>query len=145
MKRLAFLTALIAGGSAAYAQPWYHPYNRDTYREPYRTENPYERRQFGWEAIADRYSTDSARQFINPGDRAFRRLRIEVVEGRALLTKIVIEFANGGTQVLTMRRPLSAGYNRVRDIDLNGGWRRINRIVVYSDPRFQGSFSIFGT
>src|SRR5262249_55453052 len=100
-----------------------------------------------WTPLAERYSTDSERQFIEPGGQAFRRLRLEGVEGRPRITKVVIEFAGWRghrVQVVNLHRPL-VGYNRVRDIELNGGGEPINRIVVYADPRFGGEYSVFGT
>ena len=144
MKRLAFIAALIAGASTAYAQGWYHPYNPYN-NEPNRTEH--EGWRGGWQPLAERYSAQQDRQFIAMGDRPLHRLRIEAAEGRPKITKIVIEFGgrfNGQTQVVSLYRPL-AGYNRARDNELNGRDRPVRRIIVYSDPRFGGEYSVFGT
>ena len=59
------------------------------------------------------------------------RLRIEAVEGRPVIAKIGIQFADGSTQAV--ERPLNWN-RRVFDIDLNGHGRRVNRVIVYSNP-----------
>jgi hypothetical protein len=145
MKRLAFIAAILTSASAAYAQGWYRPYNPYN-NEPHVTEHL----RGGWEPLAERYQA-SERQDINlgPNTRPFHRIRIEAVEGRPKIDKVVIQFGSGSKryrsqQVVTMYRPLE-GYNRARDIEVNGGERQINRIVVYADPRFGGEYSVFGT
>jgi hypothetical protein len=136
MKRLAFIAAILTSASAAYAQGWYRPYNN--------TPQPYhygEHWRGGWEPLADRYSTDSERQFIDPGPRPLRRLRVEAVDGRPVIDQIAVQYADGTTQVI--HRPLR-WRERVRDIDLNGGARRVNRVIVYANTRSQGTYSVFG-
>ena len=136
MKRLAFIAAILTSASAAYAQGWYRPYNNQPSHYGER-----DHLRGGWESLADRYSTDSERQFIAPGPRPLRRLRIEAVDGRPVIDQIAIQFANGTTQVI--RRPLRWD-QRVRDIDLNGGARHVNRVIVYANPRSRGTYSVFG-
>src|SRR5262249_24057340 len=123
MKRLALIAAILTSASAAYAQGWYRPYNN----EPYRVDHDRDRLQGGWTPLADRYSTESERQFIDPGPRPLRRLRLEAINGRPVIDQIAIQYADGTTQVI--RRPL-AWSQRVRDIDLNGGARHVNRVIV---------------
>jgi hypothetical protein len=147
MKRLAFIAAILTSASAAYAQGWYRPYNN----QPYHVEHDREHFRGGWEPLAERYEANSQRQDIvlGPNSRPFHRIRIEGVEGRPKIDRVVIEFGSGPKeyrtrQVVNLYRPLDGG-NRARDIEVNGGERQINRIIVYADPRFGGEYSVFGT
>lgn len=144
MKRLALIAAVITSASAAYAQGWNRPYNGERYTTT-------DRWHAGWQPLAERYQASSERQDIvlGPNTRPYRRIRIEAVEGRPKIDKVVIEFGSGpkqyrSTQVVSLNRPLEGG-NRARDIEVNGGERQINRIIVYADPRFGGEYSVFGT
>jgi hypothetical protein len=148
MKRLAIIAAILTSASAAYAQGWYRPYNNNP--QPYHY-GEHEHWRGGWEPLAERYQGSSVRQDIElaPNSRPFHRIRIEAVEGRPKIDKVVIEFGSGPKQyrtrqIVNLYRPLE-GYNRARDIEVNGGERQINRIVVYADPRFGGEYSVFGT
>lgn len=142
MKRLAFIAAMLVSTSAAYAQGWYRPYNNEPYRgDRYTEHTEHDRFHHGWAPLADRYSTQSERQFIDPGPRPLHRLRLEANDGRPVIDQIAIQYADGTTQVI--RRPLGRA-TRVRDIDLNGGARHVNRVIVYANPRSQGTYSVFG-
>jgi hypothetical protein len=138
---------MIIGASPAYAQ-WWHPYNPYNH-EPYRTET--RERVQGWMPLATHYTTESERQDIvlGPDSARFHRIRLEATEGRPKITRVVLEFGSGPKQyrtrqIVNLYRPLE-GYNRVKDIEVNGGDRQINRIIVYADPRFGGEYSVFGT
>ena len=96
-----------------------------------------------WVPLARGYSASSSRQFINIGGYGrYRMLRVQGVWGEPVLVKIAIEFTNGTTQAVEYRESLPRGTGEV--IDLNGGDRRINRIIVYTDPRFRGAYSVYG-
>jgi hypothetical protein len=151
MKRIALFTAAaMAFSTIAMAQPrvvvrapevsvqW----GRERY-EGY--ENSHVRREFRgrWTPLAQGYSARTERQFINVGGPSrFRKLRIEGVRGNPVVMKIAIEFANKTTQVVEYRDTFPAGTGEV--IDLNGDTRRINRIIVYTDPSSRGAYSIYG-
>jgi hypothetical protein len=95
-----------------------------------------------WVPIARGYSAHTDRQMINVGNGRFRKIRIEAVRGQPLVTKIAIEFADQSTQAIEMDARLPAGSGEV--IDLNGGVRRVHRIIVYTDPNSRGAYSIYG-
>jgi hypothetical protein len=162
MKRIALLSALaMAIPAAAYAWPIGRTAQREepprTYardrdrdagwnRERYeRYENSHWARDFHsrWAPLARGYSANSDRQFIHIGGTGrYRKLRIESVRGEPVLLKIAIEFTDKTTQAVEYRESLPAGTGEV--IDLNGGDRRINRIIVYTDPHSRGAYSVYG-
>jgi hypothetical protein len=97
-----------------------------------------------WVTLADRTSADSNRQFINiEGRDAYRQIRIEANRGAPIIKQIAIEFADerGNPQVIRMDARLPAGEGQT--IDLNGGRRPVQRIIVYTEPG-GGSYSVFG-
>jgi hypothetical protein len=158
MKRIALLTSLaMAAPVAAYASPPVRVadvqvYERD--RDPSITvrwnHERYER--FGrsrhahdrgrWVSLGDGFSAANQRQFIAVnGVGRYRKLRIEGVRGEPVIAKVTIEFENG-TQSVEFNERLPNGAGEV--IDLNGDVRKINRIIVYTDPRSRGAYSVYG-
>lgn len=102
--------------------------------------------QAGWVTLAESYSADSERQFINLLGRGgeFRRLRIEGVRGEPMITRIAIEYMDRDMQVVDLNERLSRGEDEV--IQLHGRGQRINRIIVYTDPvRGRGRYTVYGT
>lgn len=151
MKTLALITALTVGGTtAALAQPAV----RVEVREPIvyvRERDHYDRYQDShihrdfrgrWTPLARAYSAQSERQFIHVNNGALRKLRVEAVRGRPVIEKVVIEFADRTTQAVEINSTLDNGQGEV--IDLNGGTRRVNRVIVYTNPRARGSYSVYG-
>jgi len=99
-----------------------------------------------WVTLAEHNSVDGNRQFINVrGQDAFRKIRIEASGGAPVIKQVAIEFSDdrGNAQVVRMDARLSAGQGQT--IDLNGGRRPVQRIIVYTEPQFGGSYSVFGT
>lgn len=145
MKRLALL-ALVIGGAllpGCEAQLRTEPVYATTAQPPPRPTR--ERATTSWVTLADTYSADTERQFINVLGRGgdFRKIRVEAVRGAPVITKVAIEYMDRDTQVVDLSSRLPRGEGHV--IDLNGRGQPINRIVVYSDPRYGGSYSVFGT
>jgi hypothetical protein len=152
MRRIALLTAFaMAAPVAAFAQParvyvrepevtvqW----SRDRYT---RYDDSHWSRDYRgrWQPLARAYSSRTDRQFIPVRGQQFRKLRVEAVRGAPVIQKIAIEFMNRTTQAVDLDMRLTRGEGEV--IDLNGGERRINRIIVYTDPRSRGSYSIYGS
>jgi len=164
MKSITLIAALVAGiPVVASAAPAVRVADRDdsqrTYvrDRAYDHDRPYSREHYDrydsshfsrdfrgrWVTLARAFSARSDRQFINvSGQGRFRKLRVEAVRGEPRVTKIAIEFSDRTTQAVDLDARLSAGAGEV--IDLNGGDRRINRIIVYTDPGSRGSYSIYG-
>jgi hypothetical protein len=96
-----------------------------------------------WITLADRYSAESNRQYIAiKGQDAFRRIRIEADRGAPVIRQVAIEFADTrDTQVVKLDARIAPGQGQT--IDLNGGRRPVQRIVVYTDGG-PGSYSVFG-
>jgi hypothetical protein len=154
MTRISLILALVIGTSAASAQPYPSQWqerdryesNRDT-RDHYRYDVNRHGRDFRgrWVPLAREYSARTDRQFINVQGRGgrFDKLVLKGERGAPVINKVAIEFAgNPNTQVVTLQERLPAGEAEV--INLNGN-QRINRIIVYTEPRFGGSYSVFGT
>jgi hypothetical protein len=151
MRRIALLTAIaIAAPVAAFAQPS-RVEVRDRDAQVTWTRDRYDRyddsrwsRDFRgrWAPIARNYNTSTDRQFIKLRGEQFRRIRIQGVRGRPVIQKIAIEFMNRETQAIDLDMRLRRGEGEV--IDLQGGERRINRIIVYTDTRSRGSYSLYG-
>lgn len=61
---------------------------------------------------------------------AFTTLKLDAAGGRSFIRKIMIEFENGQKQILgDVNRTLTG--NDCLTIDLDGGRRQINRVIVY--------------
>jgi hypothetical protein len=160
MRRIALLTALaIAAPIAAHAQPVRvyerdrdhdRDYDRDRRDRDSLRHDRYDRwdrshwynKGDRWEPIARNYSAQTDRQFIPLNGQRFRKIRIEGIRGQPVILKIAIEFMDRTTQAVDLNQRLPRGVGEV--IDLNGGDRRVNRIIVYPDPRFRGAYSIYG-
>jgi len=150
MKTLTFLISIGVAGAAGCTgtlrtEPTYASH-QPAYTEPVAREPVYrgDRVNTRWVTIADRYSADNDRQFISVGGGEFRRLRFEAVRGAPVVHKVAIEFVNDpNVQVIDINARMPAGESH--SIDLNGGRRQINRIVVYTEPGYGGAYSIYGT
>jgi hypothetical protein len=144
MKILPILTALALGASAGTA-----------FAEPDRPLDPYDRSTFyrhrdhrGWVTLTAPLANFHKREYIPVGRHQgrFERLRLDVGAGRVFVRQVVINFANGTSQKLLVRRLVWAGDHI--DIDLPGRARAINGVVVYTDPargrRSRGEYRISG-
>ena len=159
MKRISLLFAigLIGATATAQADP---PYRRPVPREapahygdndsPY-SHQRYDQRHWGrdfrgrWRVLAQENSAGSDRQFITLRGRGgrFERLVVHAVRGKPVIHKIAVEYLdNPNTHVIDLETRLPAGEAEVIRLD---GSQRINRIIVYTEPRFGGSYTIFGT
>jgi hypothetical protein len=165
MRGIAFLAALaLSIPTAAQAWPYgrvadrddVRRYDRDRDRDRDHNDGGWSRERYDryedshwvrdfhsrWVPLARGYSARTDRQFINLGGARYRKLRIEGVRGEPVILKIGIEFWDKTNQAVEYRESLPAGTGEV--IDLNGGERRINRIIVYTDPHSRGSYSVYG-
>jgi len=121
-------------GDAGWSRERYARYDRSHWAKDYRGR---------WVSLAQGVNSQGSRQFITVGANArFRKLRVEGVRGEPVLLKIVVEFADTTGQSVDYREVLPRGEGEV--IDLNGGDRRINRIIVYTDPHSRGTYSVYG-
>jgi hypothetical protein len=105
-------------------------WSRDTYRNR-------------WVPLAYQYSAGTNKQNIKlqgKGGR-FDRIRVEADRGAPVINQVAIEYLDGNTQVIKLNARLPRGAGEV--IRLNGD-RRINRIVVYTEPGFGGAYSVYG-
>jgi hypothetical protein len=157
MRRMTtILSVLLAAAPVVSAQPWYGnpPVQKDQrdrgvdegYRRGEQGFRPYQRfnEPGDWRLVLDRYATSGNRQFIPLGWHfgRFSRLRIEGAEGQPFVHKVAVFFMDGSEQVIDIERPLPAGTGVI--VNLNGGLRGIRRLVVYTQPDYQSSYTIMG-
>lgn len=154
MNRLALIAAVTLTGSALAAgctatvqsEPVYA--TTTTRREPVRPMPPPpapEPRPSRWSALAEGYSAQAGRQFVQVQGGQFDRIRVEATRGNPVITKVVVEFMDGPNNVQVVepntRLPRGEGYV----INLNGRNRAINRIAIYTEPQYGGQYSVYGT
>jgi hypothetical protein len=97
-----------------------------------------------WVPIAQQYSAATNKQSISVMGRGgkFSRIRVEAVRGAPVIHKVAIEYmGDPNVQAVELNRRFAPGTGET--IRLNGD-RRINRIVIYTEPSYRGSYSIFG-
>lgn len=156
MRPLALVTVVAMAaplaGSVAVADPPYRdddrPYRTDRYdRDDYPTRDYHQDRDFRrgrWVPLAESNPTaGSERQFINVVGRggALRKLVISGDRGAPVITRVAIEYNDRSVQTVEINARLRRGDDE--RIDLRGN-RPLNRIVVYTDPRSRGAYSIYG-
>lgn len=142
MRRMLLIAGLTAlGGCEAQVQtrPIYST-TQPGYAEPTVVErNP--RFRENWVTLADRYSAQTDRQFIVLRGNELRKIRVEAVGGAPVIEQVAIEYTNGNTQKVPINARLPRGEAQVIDVN----HEPINRIIVYSNPKYGGSYSVFGT
>src|SRR5215813_1384534 len=113
MTRLALLASLAMGVTTASADPAHH-----------------------WWWVGERNVSHHDRRMIDVGDRAFRTLHLEAVAGDPEITALGVVYADGTQQMVH----LGPGYleHGPCDIVVNRGLRRIDAIMVYTDPASAG-------
>jgi hypothetical protein len=139
-------TSAFAAPSNQYDRREWRDYDGDDYFE--RDRAPYQRfdrtrwhRDFRsrWVTIANAYSATTNRQFIKMNGQTFDRLRIEAVRGAPLIKQVAVEYQDGNTQVVRLDERLNQGAGEV--LRLNGV--PINRVIVYTEPRFGGAYGLY--
>ena len=141
MRRLALLTTLaLAGGTlTASAQPYWRDRNhRDDYG--YREV----RRDRSWTQLAPIQTARNETQqiMLNGNHQRLRKLRIQAVRGAPVVTRVTIDYMHRAPQVVTVNSRVVRGDGAVIRIDPNA---RIQRILVYTEPRYGGAYTVLGT
>jgi len=131
MRRLAALTSLLIAGSAltAAAQPGWHRYrNRD--RE--------------WVQLLPAQSAQNDVQTITLNGRHDRMhmLRITAVRGAPVITRVTIDYLDQQPQVISLNSRIGRGGDEVIRLDARAP---IQRITIYTEPRYGGAYTVFGT
>jgi len=167
MRRLAVLATLAFATSTAAADPWpwdwsnrwsHDPYDQDyddvgDQRPDFRPnfdEHNYGQDRWSrdfrgrWVPLARKYSAYSnAQQIILRGQGGpMRRISIRSDRGAPVITRVTVEFMGPQTpQITNMNRRLPPGAAEVIPLNRNRG---VKRIIVYTEPRFGGAYSVFG-
>lgn len=142
MKKIAALvTTFVLGISgAAMAAPGYDgfhgPANRPPVAQPYRPIAP------RWVTLASGDSLLRGRDMIAVNSLArFSTLKLQASSGSTFIDKVVITFANGQKQTVSLSKTLSARSGGTT-IDLSGNTRQITRIQVVGKGGLRSSYSV---
>lgn len=79
---------------------------------------------------------------LNGNHQRLHKLRIKAVRGAPVIHRVTIDYLNRDAQVVTVNSRIVRGTGEVIRIDPNS---RIQRIIVYTEPRYGGAYSVFGT
>jgi hypothetical protein len=168
MRRLALIATVLIGASsgAAYAWPFsgnvngkiiihtdndrgdrydhhHDRYGRGAYQARRWDRARFRAHQNEWMTIGDHLSAESNRQFINLNYAPVSQLVVQAERGAPLIVQVAIDYGPGaGTQVVKLNQQLGRFGNDSQVIDLNGRGRAVNRVIVYTDPRFGGAYSV---
>jgi len=98
---------------------------------------------FGWTALTQPTRIDRGREFITIGKEhgRFTTVKLENVRGTSNITQVLINFANGTSQVVKLNQRLSAA-NPCIEINLDGNKRAISGIVVYGASWSRSAYQI---
>jgi hypothetical protein len=160
MKRILLITALsVAGTMSVSAQPYRQApspqvdrrddrdYDGTDYFE--RERAPYQRfdrtrwhRDFRsrWVTLANGYAANTTRQNLPLRGQTFDRLRIEGVRGNPVITQVQIIYTNGTIQKIDLDARFPVGAGEVLRLNASP----IQRIVINTDPRSGGAYSLHG-
>lgn len=96
-----------------------------------------------WVTLADHYSAETrSQQILTRGMGEFRAIRIEGAGGAPVIEQVTIDYEDLPPQVVPLNRQLSPGEGET--IRLNGRGSEVRRVIVYSEPRYGGRYSVFG-
>lgn len=143
MRHIALLTTLVLAGSTAVAlsEP---DHDRSGQRDRYdRYENSRASREYRgrWVSLAERYSASTKRQFIKVNNTRFNKIRVEADRGSPVISQVGIEFVDGNTQVVKLGTRLTRGSGEVIRLNRDAS---VKRIIVYTQPRAGGTYSVYG-
>jgi hypothetical protein len=97
-----------------------------------------------WVALSAPSPLTRAEDCVEVHDRGtFTQLRLQAEGGRALVDRVVVQFADGSRQVEDLDRMLG-GRSDFVDIPLDGNNRRIDRIVITGTTGRRGALQAFG-
>jgi hypothetical protein len=96
-----------------------------------------------WVTLVAPVPTVRDRQFITigPEQGRFDRVRLDMVRGDAFIQQIAVEYMNGRTQVVPINRRVDRRDGSVV-IPLDGSERAIKRVIVYTDDRSRGAYTL---
>lgn len=98
---------------------------------------------FGWTSLTQPTRIDRGREFITIGKEhgRFNTLKLDNVRGATVVTQVLINFANGKSQVVKLNQRLTTG-NPCITINLDGNNRAISGIVIYGQSGARSAFQI---
>ena len=142
MRRLALLTTLALAGGTLTATADSQWRDRDHRRNDYSyREGP---RNRDWVRLAPVHNarTETNQIMLNGRHRRIHKLRIQAVRGAPVIYKVTIDYMNRQPQVVSLQSRVVRGTGEVIHLDPNA---RIQRILVYSEPRYGGAYTVLGT
>ncbi|MGE0549048.1 MAG: hypothetical protein AB7O24_18695 [Kofleriaceae bacterium] len=99
-----------------------------------------------WVELAPPQRNDDNRDFIELKNRGqYRRLKFEVKRGVLVLKQILVQFDKDERNDVKVRvdQRINAGSPPI-EIDLPGVTRSIGRIVIYTDSKDRGIYTVYG-
>jgi hypothetical protein len=78
---------------------------------------------------------------LDRGERKIDRVRISAVRGAPVVRQVIIQYGNGQYERRPVNDQLRPGKDAIISIDTN---RRVQKIMVLTDPRSGGAYSLYG-
>jgi hypothetical protein len=143
MKKItALVTTLVLGASsAAMAAPGFHSYGPENNRTP--IQRPFRPIVQSWTTLESSGSLSRGRDMIDVSTNArFSKLKLESAgRGSLFIDKLVIVFANGQRQVVSVGKTIGARTGAAF-IDLDGRSRQIDKVMVVGKGSWRGSYTL---
>ena len=142
----ALVTALVLAGTSTAALA--DPMVRDHRDEPAQTQVARDHRTDGWHkkpswmVLASSAKLTRGRDVITTNSR-LSTLKLVSLKGSTTINEVVIRFANGSEQKVSLAQTISAGNARLT-IDLDGGVGNVTKVIVYGHSNRRGAFEILG-
>jgi hypothetical protein len=129
MKIKALITTLILGSSSvALAAPAVRDHRAPVVAQNYAWHRPAPRPMYPVTLASAQKVSGREVIRVSPAQRAFTKLELRSTAGRTKLDKVMITFANGGTQLIDCNQLLSG--RQTYSIDLKGNNRNIKSITL---------------
>jgi hypothetical protein len=140
MRKLALLASLaLAGGTlTASAEPQWR--DRDHRRDGYGYRDNRDNR---WRPIAQtQYARSDSQQILLYGNHPrYRALRIQAVRGAPVIQAITIQYINRPAQYIKLHQRIVPGNDEIIRLDSPA---KIQRVIVYTEGRYGGAYTVLG-
>ncbi len=144
----------VASADDQYGRDYDYDYDRDGYRgaRDYRGDSydrdrhsrwDRDRHDGGWVPLVRGTPADDGRQNVVMRGRGARldKLRLQADRGAPVIQRIAVEYQNGVRAIVRLNTQLQRGQAQLIDLDDD---QRVRRIVVFTDPRYRGMYSVYG-
>lgn len=134
---------ILGSASAAVAGPYDHRPSNPRVEQRWRFRGDTDRLHQTWVPLAPSIRQDRRAEVVDVWSRdRFNSLRLQNQSGRTFVRAIVLEYADGQRQRVRVGRVLEGHRTRV-DIQLPGGARRLERVVVIGDASPDAAYQLY--